>query len=330
MGGDEMANDGDKSGAVPDTPQLKPEAIWPWLIAVAVFAGLGTVGLTLWVYLTNEDTSKAAELIRTFGPLFVGAGAAVTFMTVIWRGAIINRQAAEQKRQNDSQDQVELGLLLDKASEYLADDKAGRRDVGLAMIETVIMAENPKYAVPALDILISHYTNLAWADDRLLKTANRIIAGAANLGRFANPGMTIDFENEGRPYDAYYLTIPIGFPPSNIKNCRLSWRGLAAYTDTHESVDLQLIFEGCFIGYGIASEPTDARLAVNHGYQNCTFQNCQIQEVNGFLAHCTFVMCDFSDAVVHFANIPNMECRDCFIFLIGCPRSSKLMSISPV
>ncbi|MGS4884745.1 pentapeptide repeat-containing protein [Roseibium sp. MB-4] len=303
-----MVNDGDKSGAVPDTPELKPEAIWPWLIAVAVFAGLGTIGLTLWVYLTNEDTSKAAELIRTFGPLFVGAGAAVTFMTVIWRGAIINRQAAEQKRQNDSQDQVELGLLLDKASEYLADDKAGRRDVGLAMIETVIMAENSKYAVPALDILLSHYVLLVRTDSRLRRVADRIITAAALLGRSGTAGQEFDFsDSEGKIFEDHYLSIPPGFPPSFIKNCKIYWRSVVAHMKEYDEIDLNLGFEKCLIGTGLGSERTEDKLRILHRYYDCYLRNCNIVEVDGYLRKCHFLGCDFSGATIRAANLSQME-----------------------
>jgi hypothetical protein len=303
-----MAGDGDKSGRRL-AELLDPDRLGAGAILSAIVVGAICFGFFVWVMTDpGEDYQAAVNRSRVAAPFIALLVALVTFMTVLWRGAINQQQAYEDKRQNDSKDQVELGLLLDKASEYLAGRQPGRKDVGLAMIETVIMAENPKYAVPALDILLSHYVSLANTDLRLMRVANRIVTAAGTLGRSGTPGQEFDFAKpNGEMFDNHYLSIPFGFPPSFIKNCKINWRSVVAHVKEHDEINLHLGFEKCLIGTGLGSERTEDKLRILHRYYDCYFRNCIIVEVDGYLRKCHFLGCDFSGATIRAANLSQME-----------------------
>ncbi|OJJ10599.1 hypothetical protein BKI51_18845 [Alphaproteobacteria bacterium AO1-B] len=102
------------------------------------------------VFVGGRDSEDMRNLAQAFAPFMIGLGALVTFCTVLWRGAIATRQTEEQQRQNDSKEEADLGLLLEKGHEYTAKNTTNDIALGIAMLDTVAQAENGKYAPYAL------------------------------------------------------------------------------------------------------------------------------------------------------------------------------------
>ncbi len=119
-----------------------------FMIAIAV-SGYMLAFLYVFVF-GGEDFDKRA---RAATPFLVGLAAAATFFSVLWRGVITARQVEEAKRANDSKDEIELGLLLEKANELLQKPEERNKTMAIAMLETVATAANDKYSTYALQLI---------------------------------------------------------------------------------------------------------------------------------------------------------------------------------
>lgn len=118
------------------------------MIAIAV---LGYMLGFLYVFVFGgAEFDKRARAVT---PFLVGLAAAATFFSVLWRGVITARQVEEAKRANDSKDEVELGLLLEKANELLQKPEERNKTMAIAMLETVATAANDKYSTYALQLI---------------------------------------------------------------------------------------------------------------------------------------------------------------------------------
>lgn len=113
----------------------------------------------------GADFDKRARAIT---PFLVFLAAAATFFSILWRGVITAKQAEEAKRANDSKDEIELALLLEKANELLQKTEGRDKFMALAMLETVASAENPKYSAYALDLVadevVDAYSDVSGGD----------------------------------------------------------------------------------------------------------------------------------------------------------------------
>lgn len=125
--------------------------------ATAIWAGISFAAGIVIVYVilfTSDYMEGPEQRARAFTSVLGFLLAALTFLTVMWRGMISTRQAHEDKRQNDSKDEADLGLLLEKGYEHTARGKAKDIALGIAMLDTVALAENDKYASYALHEII--------------------------------------------------------------------------------------------------------------------------------------------------------------------------------
>lgn len=132
----------------------KENAIFASIITTVVLIVLIAVPVVMWVWSgTDELGDTRLDRSRIASPLLTAGIAIVTLLTVLWRGSIASRQAEEQKRQNDSKDDAEMALLLEKASDFVGSKDAQKFGVGLAMLETVALGPQEEYALFALDLV---------------------------------------------------------------------------------------------------------------------------------------------------------------------------------
>lgn len=297
-----MANDGDKSYT-----WLK-ELIQPDRLAYAVIGSaivvfvLVFVGFLIVVTEPGNDYERASTLSRALAPFIAFLVAIVTFFTVLWRGAINQQQALEDERQNDLKDEVELGLLFEKATGYLAEGIHNKTVVGLAMLEAVILAKNEKYAVPALDVLLEHFVEFALHNRRFFNTSCRLIIHAVALGRRGTAGNRFDFKAKKTENNDDLISLPFGFPKSVIVNARLRIRSVNRVVWGDNPKHPRQIggwrFINCTLAGDLSLEPVAVKYRLAQHYENCDFKRVPIARLDGYFQGCSFKDCNFSGAEI--------------------------------
>lgn len=172
--------------------------------------------------LSSENAVFAA---RSGGALLAFGAAATTFFLVLYRSEITKLQVVEAKRQNDSKDEVELGLLLEKAVALLRQEDRDDLSLALSMLETVALAPIDKYSLFALEFAADQIlrVHLMDPDDaaRCILQLQRIFTFAAKRERktrdrdfnFPANDTTIPEDVQKTPFDP----IP-EYPIRSIKN----------------------------------------------------------------------------------------------------------------
>jgi len=130
---------------------FKPEFTGPLAVWCAAIASIFVVIVFVIVFsVGGSNTDALRNLSAAFAPFIAVMVAGATFATVLWRGSISIEQNVQAKRQNDSKEEADLGLLLEKGHEHTAKGTANDIALGIAMLDTVARAENDKYASYAL------------------------------------------------------------------------------------------------------------------------------------------------------------------------------------
>ncbi len=135
-----MTNSEKGDNPISDVPRVSEDTWLGLAIAFAIFTVLGLLYAFWWVFLDPAVGNNMGTRSRSITPFLAAGAAAVTIFSVLWRGAINSRQADEQKRQNDSQDEANLALLLDKAATYLIQEDMVSKRVGVSMLRTIVSA----------------------------------------------------------------------------------------------------------------------------------------------------------------------------------------------
>ncbi|MGX1496190.1 hypothetical protein ACSSV1_001211 [Labrenzia sp. MBR-25] len=321
----------------PEVPQASENVLLGLAIAAAVLTSIGA--FVAWVYVfwapnwfiaTIPSGQTAADRAGAITPFLAVGAAVVTFFSVLWRGAINSRQAFEQKRQNDSKDEVELGLLLEKAAIRLREKESADQILAIVMIETIVLAENDKYAIPALELLRDQWRNWHTIDGfevrRSIERAELLFTMAKQKGRVCPP-MDIEFDwsperseslfdrDEG-PYRFFwdpaaspqkqFLKLTQSLPVRNLTRVKVDV--------TEETVIALNEFAGRFDSCWFQASPrhqTDAmreKVVVNSNSSGSTYVNLSIKRV-GNPGYCTsFIRCDFSDAFLENPFVYSIEC----------------------
>ncbi len=136
-----------------------------WLTFAIVLGIFSAVGITFFLFWAL-DASEQIRATRTDTVYKVAllCAAAVTFCTVVWRGLISARQANYQQKQIDNlarqiaaTEENNLAGLLQKGAELLGQtDNRAHVGAGIATLQSLITAENPKFTREAMELLADH------------------------------------------------------------------------------------------------------------------------------------------------------------------------------
>lgn len=311
----------ENSNAVSDYPTQDPR---DWLVAAVVsgtFAITIIVGGALFIG-AAENLETATQRATALSPIFLSASAIFTGLTIIWRGTISNREI-------DSDDEARLADVVEKATDKVA---ASRRldeiSLGVAMLETVALAPNGKFAGYALEKVAYVLVDLACRDNgkhengtikRIYNDAIAVFDRAAGQGRGARNRIEVNLSNfqdeddlsvfvepQKRPLP-FFENMPVG----TYRNCKFE---LKKDANTAFKNQRKTILEGCrFIDFdhNTSRDPLTLKLSNNTRYSRFIAVHFaeldgKINMLFGSISH-RFIRCDFSDTIFRDISI----LRDC-------------------
>ncbi|MBD1548135.1 hypothetical protein [Roseibium aggregatum] len=300
----------DENRRIPEVPTFS-EDIWLALaIASAVFTLLGLLFAFWWVFLDPAVGDHMTERSRAVTPFLAAGAAAVTFFSVLWRGTINSRQADEDRRQNDSREEAELALLLEKASDFVASERPEKVSLGLTMFETVVLADNRKYAAPALELVYDQLVPAHRERDefglRIIGQIERIFINAKTKKNLKPERRWLDFSavhKEGGSKTNLTFDFRAIYPVTSVIGAKI-------YADPEELAKLKeeegrCSFSKCNFSFSFSFE-ADVPLRLDNWYFfECAFYGLDISYLSWHLrsAKCTFEKCDFSGAVFEYSDI---------------------------
>jgi hypothetical protein len=256
----------------------------------AISVSLVVVGLVLaafgasWI-LTAEsinDMKDRVQIVAPFGTIFL---ALITFCTVAWRGMVTSRQADQQKRQNDANDEVNLAKLLQEGAKMLAEtDKHAQILAGIATLDIVVADPQKRLGMQAMD-LVTDFIQASFDKENMkpkTDAAMRVLANGESRG--------IISRNTGhfrRPIDGklrYWPTIRgfrhITYEGGAVQNTAYQRMAERAANTTLSNVKL-----------------VNCEVKSKFNYVNCIFEDCEIDSLHfADLTRHTFRSCDFSSA----------------------------------
>jgi hypothetical protein len=266
---------------------------------------------------TGEAVFGPDVRARAVTPLLLGLAGFVTLVATLWRGTISARQTEEQKRQNDSKDDAELALLLEKAHKLLnetpervSESEPNRtvknRSLALALLETIVNAESEKYAVFALELTIDQIVPIYEASGREftrhIAQVERIFELAAARKRTLNRHTFLNFDPKGTGNIGATNVLPFAvfssLPPVIIAgaNVRFNDNAIAAYNKGRD-----WRFRRCTIS-GNMFEPFiiryDDRIGSSEIYHTRVLELGKDASYPNEAKDLKFVNCFFSDAVI--------------------------------
>lgn len=236
----------------------------------------------IWVILLSDTDVEMGSRARAATPFLVGVAAAATFFSVLWRGMIQNNQVLEQKRQNDSKEEADLALLLEKATEHLASENPSKISLGLAMLETIALADNDKYAKYAFELAQDQLVPLHALDDaRRGRIINQI--GAVLSGWARHP------ERDKPNYKVYNF--------SNIyRDCSEGKTGNAASFEVIEGLENAIVFNAV-VGVDFRFNALAAQESLY--FDSCSFIPDGVIGTHDVQVTGNFDRCNFFDLAIH-------------------------------
>lgn len=142
---------------VGDLPSRKPEDWFDVAVGLVIVVGLLIVAAACWVFAADEGLPRLHRS-QTLQPFGLAAFALITFCTVVWRGMISARQADEQKRQNDANEDAAYAKLLQEGAKLLAEPNNQPQTLaGIATLEILFGDPQARFAEQAMDLLGEFY-----------------------------------------------------------------------------------------------------------------------------------------------------------------------------
>lgn len=285
--------------------ETRQEEAWrSFAISLAIFTAPLTLVSVIWIYNADSVGLMAARvgILSPFGVLYV---ALITFCTIVWRGLISARQATYQQQQLEalarqiaSSEENNLALLLQKGAEMLSDvEKRSHLAGGIATLQAVIAAENPKFVQEAMEVVADFI-------DEKFQTRND-----QPLFRSAVKALTL---GHSRKYKAARV---LDFVAEDSDTVWYPFKGVTriSYTNGHtiklgadELRDGRLRFTNTTLHY------CDVPVVAEWQFASCTFRFCTIKSValskNG---RAVFENCDFSDAHQRQSIVADVKFVNC-------------------
>lgn len=276
----------DHKSKSPEDPVFT-ERHWYALSVSLVIIGVVLVGFAASWVLTAADVVEMKQRVDVIAPFAASYLALITFATVAWRGMVTSRQADQQKRQNDANDEANYAKLLQEAAKLIAEkDKQPQVFAGISSLEILISEPQMRFGTEAMellaDLIMSTYGGAR------LNRVNRAVLRALQLG-----------EDKGllSRSDGYFKR----------SAAREGDRGAWAYIPGIK----KLTFTGGTLSKEIYGRSHDRIKTLNQvtieggtydegiEHKDCTFVKTKVITIDDYdlQAH-TFHRCDFSGAVI--------------------------------
>ncbi|MGV2128106.1 hypothetical protein ACQZ4Q_01425 [Agrobacterium vitis] len=226
-----------------------------------------------------EDMVRRSQAFTPFGATLI---ATVTFCAAMWRGMVTTRQANEQRRQNDANEEVNYGKVLQEGAKLIGQtDNEAHMLAGVASIETLLLDPKKRFSGIAMDLLANfvaqNYKN--GSVNAVYTTAiSALNRGSKNELKSA---VAINFKTSDKIRAWQYVP--------GLSSC--SFRGGTIFK--RDFANVQEHYTPRFFGTHIESAEIEGR----GSYEKCTFSHCTIKKITSFEAERNdFIECDFSGA----------------------------------
>lgn len=280
-----------------------------WLtyaIVLGIFSIVGVSAFLLWA-LNAEEASRSSRIDMVYKVALLCA-AVVTFCTVVWRGLISARQANYQQKQIDNlarqiaaTEENNLAGLLQKGAELLGQiDNRAHVAAGIATLQSLITADNPKFAREAMELLADHIDEKYQSNNDGPLFSSIVKALEAGADRSIVADRTVDFsgsENTNGPWVVFRGVKKLRYVSGSIEN----------YDDFHgrrKGINLECV--SVHLRY-CEVDRVDSR------FSHCQFERCGILELAlSNDASATFVGCDFSHSTVTGSVLASVVFDNCY------------------
>jgi hypothetical protein len=312
---------------VRETPRTD-EGFWFALCITFGVAGLAAVvAAAFFVLSATGQPEEAVQRAQMVSPFLVAIGAIVTFCTIAWRGAITTRQVNSDAEQG-------LAQLLEKGIERLKPrTDLDSTSLAAAMLETVALAPNSKYAEFALERLafglmdVADNTEERLVDaERVRDQIERIFVRAKKIKRSIS--LPLRFEPGRVPATAQAYRVTENLIPNSIFDEMP--RGVYTGRIFRVSDKTGLIhggsrthwFSRCvFVGERYFMSESPLELQSDWSVDDCAFISFEVRVVVGdprFPTKMEFQTCNFSDAILGESVLARIHFEDCF-YIEGHP-----------
>jgi hypothetical protein len=279
-GGGKMSEYKDKP--ISEGPAIKEETWMAATLASAVIAVAIVVFCAFYTFCAPDPEAMArrAQALSPFGTCLL---AFVTFCGVMWRGMLTTRQANEQRRQNDANEEVNYGKVLQEGAKLIGEKgNEAHRLAGIASLATLFSDPKGRFGVNAMDLL----ANFIAANYNNNDMTGSLEAGihAMRRGKVSGFSSNIPFDGKVGGHMKLWAYAP-GF--RSYKFCRGS-------VDANVLSDIQREnTEFIFTEVNFDNVTIDEYF--EYYIQACIFVKCNIKNIDYHkIAHNYFYNCNFS------------------------------------
>ncbi|MGS4886072.1 hypothetical protein [Roseibium sp. MB-4] len=288
-------------------------AIWA---VISFVAGLIVVVVILF---TADYMGGPEQRARAFTPVLGFFLAALTFLTVMWRGMINTRQAHEDKRQNDSRDKADQAILLEKAAGFLSANDLATRGTGLAMLETIVRAPDGLYSQYALELatdqLVPCFENDGDGKSAVIERIYAVLQAGHEREIWPKYRRIFEFK-ENTKFRNPMLQLTNWTPVSKFVGAFFHL-GAAEIECLNSEKAKHWSFERCkFAPRAYLLNSRVKPLTVSDHFHQCTFRQIpigRIEDFYGIYSENVFTQCDLSNAVFgELSDIQRNKFSKCF------------------
>lgn len=272
-------------------PKLTETDWYVFAICLAIGAIIAALFAAWWVFGGTSvlEMKQRIDVVTPFGAIYL---ALMTFCTVAWRGMVTSRQADQQKRQNDANDEANYSKLLQEAAKLIAEkEKIPQVVAGISTLEILLTEPRKRFAVEAMDLLADllidtyekpGFDNVSRATLRALVTGEEKGARSRTSAKFQKPVSSNSF-------DKHWPRIA-GIRPLHLV-------GGSIWPTIYDSMEDSL-------GRLEKVRLHECRITKSQSVRECVFSNCRIEVIDDFdLGRNTFKDCDFSGCAIKVYGI---------------------------
>lgn len=277
----------EKSDSYANWPTLGEKDWYVFAICLAIGAIISTFFSGAWVFSasTVPEMKQRIDVLTPFGAIYL---AIMTFCTVAWRGMVTSRQADQQKRQNDANDEANYSKLLQEAAKLIAEkEKIPQVVAGISTLEILLTEPQKRFAVEAMDLLAdllidTHgkpvFATVNRATLRALETGERMGVWSRVSARLEKPTESTRYENHWpRIAGMRSLTLVGGTLTHKVHQAlEGSLRQLQKVRLEECEIDKKLFFSECLFSSCKIKFVSEIDLERNT-FKDCDFSGCTIR-----------------------------------------------------
>jgi hypothetical protein len=276
---------GQEEKQVSQGPAIK-EATWQGATLASAVIALAIVGFYAFYTFGAATPEVMVQRAQAFTPFGACLLAFVTFCAAMWRGMLTTRQANEQRRQNDANEEVNLGKVLQEGAKLIGDkDNEAHRLAGIASLATLFSDPKGRFGVDAMDILAS-FINFSHDNKEMARSFNACVK-AMHRGDAAGFCSNMSIEFSSKSSDTSWVYVP-GLKGCQFYGGRISGENVNKITRKNPHSE--------FDGVDIFFDKIDYRAT----FSDCNFTECKFTEIGyDTIEQNTFIDCDFSSCIFY-------------------------------